>query len=127
MKKFIITIIAVAIMGINSMFAAEFKESAGFYWTDQYATSNDEAVDLLYDYLSWYKGISNIELVPYKGKFDLDMRDHNVWRAYNEISVLKRTSNASVIKAVKKDVYIVFSFSNGKLTYGNCFTINGKN
>ena len=126
MKKFIITTIMATMMTLTAVFAqSKFVESAGFFQTDQYATSDEQAIDLLYDYLSWQKGLSNIELVPYKCKFDLDMRPNNVWNGYNKISTLKRTNKATMLKQVKKDTYVVYAFENGNLRYGNCFTIKG--
>lgn len=99
--------------------ATEFVESSGFYWTDTYVTSNEEAIKLLEE----FRGTSGVEYIISKKPFKLSMEDKNCWKGYNDISRTKRTANASFIKQTNKDVWAIFSYSNGKLTYGNTFTI----
>lgn len=116
-KKFIITIM-VTMMTLTAAFAQTMTvNSKGFMWTETFVTNNTEAKALICETL----GISGVEFEQFKGKYKLDMKDSHVWDGYNSISRRRNTPNASFVKQVAKDTYVVFAYSNGKLTYGNCF------
>lgn len=90
----------------------------GFNWTDKYVTNNEEAKELICEYF----GLSGVEFEQFKGKYTLNMKDPAVWDGYNKLSFRYKTPNASFIKCVGKETYVVFSYSDGQLRYGNVFT-----
>lgn len=118
MKKFIITIM-VTMMTLTATFAQPMTvNSNGFMWTETYITTNEAAKALICDTL----GISGVEFEQFKGKYKLDMKDPHVWDGYNSISRRRNTANASFVKQVGPNEYVVFAYSNGELKYGNVFT-----